>query len=363
MSKYETRNFSFRAAKPSIGPDNRLSGQAAPFNSWTTIGGAFREQIAPGAFNKSIKNGDIVLLDNHDAQHPLARMSAGTLQLSADDRGLQWKAQPNDTSYASDVVKNVRAGNYGGCSFSFQPVQESWEEDTEDGIPERTLHEVKAREISIVTFPQYTDTSVANREMVELAFEYRDAFFGRVAAEYDAYRDDAPPKPYGDVKYADPKHGKYPIDDAAHAKAAWAFINQAKNAAFYPADGVTLSEVKNAIIAAAKRFGINIADGGGTSHSRGDMSFEEWQDWHELHERREYDAWAERAQEKYLRQIVRNHERIGREIAMDAAIHGRVTDPAAHAHRARIMREARNLSVQDDNPYEWRPMPFGKRGW
>ena len=42
---------------------------------------------------------------------------------------------------------------------------------------------------------------------------------------------DTKAKPYGDVKYADPKNGKYPIDTAEHAKAAWAYINMPKNAA------------------------------------------------------------------------------------------------------------------------------------
>lgn len=65
-------------------------------------------------------------------------------------------------------------------------------------------------------------------------------------------------KPYGDVKYADPKNGKYPIDTEAHVKAAWSYINQEKNAAKYPLNGVTLSEVKSRIKAACKKFGIDI---------------------------------------------------------------------------------------------------------
>ena len=70
-------------------------------------------------------------------------------------------------------------------------------------------------------------------------------------------------KPYGDVRYADPKNGKYPIDTAAHCKAAWAYINMPKNAAMYPLNGVTLSEVKGRIAAACKKFGIEIsADSG-----------------------------------------------------------------------------------------------------
>jgi phage head maturation protease len=77
-------------------------------------------------------------------------------------------------------------------------------------------------------------------------------------------------KPYGDVKYADPKNGKYPIDTADHARAAWSYINMPKNAGQYPSNGVTLAEVKAAIMAACKHFGIDVSDdsgGGGASRS------------------------------------------------------------------------------------------------
>lgn len=78
-------------------------------------------------------------------------------------------------------------------------------------------------------------------------------------------------KPYGDVTYADPKNGKYPVDTAEHARAAWSYINMPKNAAQYPMNGVTLSEVKDRIKAACKRFGIDVSDdnssGGGASRS------------------------------------------------------------------------------------------------
>jgi HK97 family phage prohead protease len=69
-------------------------------------------------------------------------------------------------------------------------------------------------------------------------------------------------KPYGDVTYADPKNGKYPVDTEEHARAAWSYINQAKNAGMYPMNGVTLSEVKGRIRAACKKFGIDISDSG-----------------------------------------------------------------------------------------------------
>lgn len=71
-----------------------------------------------------------------------------------------------------------------------------------------------------------------------------------------------PDKPYGDVTYADTgyqKDGKkrYPLDTVAHAKSAWSYINQAKNAAFYSA--AQLKRVKGRIVKALKAFGVKVA--------------------------------------------------------------------------------------------------------
>jgi HK97 family phage prohead protease len=79
-------------------------------------------------------------------------------------------------------------------------------------------------------------------------------------------------KPYGDVTYADPENGKYPIDTEAHARSAWSYINQEKNASQYPMNGVTLAEVKAKIMAACKRFGIDVAgSGSGAPASRAEF--------------------------------------------------------------------------------------------
>jgi HK97 family phage prohead protease len=78
-----------------------------------------------------------------------------------------------------------------------------------------------------------------------------------------ANRAKTPAKPYGDVTYADPGYQKdgvkrYPIDTAAHCKAAWSYINQASNAAKYSSEN--LAKIKARIRGAAKKFGIQIAD-------------------------------------------------------------------------------------------------------
>jgi hypothetical protein len=53
-------------------------------------------------------------------------------------------------------------------------------------------------------------------------------------------------KPYGDVEYADPKNGKYPIDTVEHIRAAWNYINKGN------AEG-DVSAIKSKIIAAWKK--------------------------------------------------------------------------------------------------------------
>jgi hypothetical protein len=88
----------------------------------------------------------------------------------------------------------------------------------------------------------------------------------RTAAVPDERAADAPgdgSKPYGNVTYADPgyqKDGKkrYPLDTKAHAKAAWAFINQADNASAY--NSQQLANIKGKIKAALKKFGVTVSD-------------------------------------------------------------------------------------------------------
>src|SRR6266568_2829628 len=279
-------------AAPTASDDNHLHGRAAPFNQMTTIGRSpwgFRETIKRGAFKKSLNDGDVVLLDNHMSERPLARQSAKTLDMVEGNKGLDWDADPTDTTYAEDVVKNVRAKNYGGCSFGFEVVSDTWNQDPDDGgLPIRTLNEVKLHEISVCTFPAYGGTTVSARDQVKAAQESYNRWYERELLDLEIETNDGDgedfddddddeerdgKKPYGNVAYADPKNGKYPIDTKAHVKAAWSYINQAKNAAKYPLNGVSLSSVKAKIKAAAKKFGITISD-----ESKSEDGFEQFEE-------------------------------------------------------------------------------------
>jgi hypothetical protein len=81
-------------------------------------------------------------------------------------------------------------------------------------------------------------------------------------ATYISRRDDTDPdegrNEYGDVQFADPTNNKYPIDTAAHVRAAWSYINKESNAAKYDADEV--DAVRERIKRAAKKFGIEISE-------------------------------------------------------------------------------------------------------
>ena len=136
----------------------QLEGLAAPFNSVTTIGG-FKEQIAPGAFTRTLSESrDILALADHDAGKVLGRTRSGTLTLRETDRGLEFALALPDTSTGNDLRALAERGDLGGVSFGFRCVRDSWAGDI------RTLHEVELHEISVVqSFPAYPETTIALR--------------------------------------------------------------------------------------------------------------------------------------------------------------------------------------------------------
>ena len=73
-------------------------------------------------------------------------------------------------------------------------------------------------------------------------------------------RDDVNPKEgrreYGDVTFADPVNNKYPLDTAAHVRAAWSYINHKDNAAKYDRDEART--IKERIKRAAHEKGVEI---------------------------------------------------------------------------------------------------------
>lgn len=139
-----------------------FSGYAAVFNQWADIGGMFREQVAPGAFAKTIRQADIPFVFNHNPDTVMARTKLGTVRLSEDDKGLKVEADldPADQD-AARLITKLESRNVQKMSFAFRTIKDDWNEDGK--IPERTLREAALFDVSPVTSPAYSGTSAQLR--------------------------------------------------------------------------------------------------------------------------------------------------------------------------------------------------------
>lgn len=140
----------------------RVVGYASTFDQpYDIYGGAaaggFAETIAPGAFDKSLREQDDVRwLINHEGL-ALARTKSGTLKLVADDLGLLTDAS---LDAASPIVAGLRSalerGDVDSMSFAFEVTRQTWSPD----YGQRRITEVKLYDVSAVTFPANDQTMV-----------------------------------------------------------------------------------------------------------------------------------------------------------------------------------------------------------
>jgi HK97 family phage prohead protease len=148
-----------------------FAGYAAVFNSETNLG-PFREQVAPTAFNKTIRDGaDVRFLVNHDGL-PFARTKSGTLSLDTDERGLRVEARLDPKNPEVQALASaMRRGDLDQMSFGFQTVQDEWDDSAEPSL--RTLKEVRLFDVSVVTYPAYEDTTAELRSQAEQVWDQR----------------------------------------------------------------------------------------------------------------------------------------------------------------------------------------------
>jgi len=140
----------------------RLTGYAALYDTETVIGGLFREVIAPGAFRSALQRGDDVrALFNHDPNVLLGRASNGTLRLAEDGVGLRYEVDLPDTQAGRDLWTLVERGDITQSSFAFAVDDEVWERG--DALGLRVVKDVRLFDVSPVTYPAYSETSVLAR--------------------------------------------------------------------------------------------------------------------------------------------------------------------------------------------------------
>jgi HK97 family phage prohead protease len=140
-----------------------LHGHFAVFNKWTEIDsifeGRFLEQLAPGAFAKTIKENraNMRVLFQHGKDPQIGNKPLGPIDvLEEDATGARYEVPLLDTTYNRDLIPGLEKGLY-GASFRFRVTREDVNNKPErssanpDGIPERTIREVQLQEFGPVT--------------------------------------------------------------------------------------------------------------------------------------------------------------------------------------------------------------------
>jgi len=173
METKEIRSFDFEVrAEQDEARGNILEGRAIVYGQRTNLGW-YDEIIAPDAL-KDTDLRDVRLLVNHNTDMiPLARSrnnnANSTMQLSVDDEGLTIRANldtENNTD-AKALYSAAERGDISGMSFMFVTDSDSWD-DLESDHPTRTITGIKrVLEVSAVTFPAYSQTSLEARGLAD----------------------------------------------------------------------------------------------------------------------------------------------------------------------------------------------------
>tara|TARA_R110000824_G_scaffold68953_1_gene177749 strand:+ start:4410 stop:5459 length:1050 start_codon:yes stop_codon:yes gene_type:complete len=152
----ETRFFNIESRIDKKQGKDVVIGHAAVFNSLSEDLGGFKEKILPGAFDDVLDN-DVRAYFNHDPNFLLGRVSAGTLRLGVDQKGLRYELDIPNTSAGRDLKENMKLGNITQSSFAFTLGRDgdSWERN-EDGNDIRIIHKVdRLYDVSPVSLPAY----------------------------------------------------------------------------------------------------------------------------------------------------------------------------------------------------------------
>jgi HK97 family phage prohead protease len=126
-----------------------------PYNSRSEEMWGFVEQIAPGAFKRTLGVGkDIFAFWAHDSSKVLGSNRAGTLAFEDKTDGLHFSVELRENEVSKDYFEAVERGDVTGVSFGFYAEREEWDNTQEPAV--RTLKEINLLEVSPgVAFPAY----------------------------------------------------------------------------------------------------------------------------------------------------------------------------------------------------------------
>lgn len=161
-TQIQTRSRESEFTTRDEGGDLYIEGYFAVFNSNYELWKGATESIAQGAFANTLGD-DIRALIDHETRLVLGRNKAGTLELREDSHGLWGKVRinQNDTD-AMNLYERVKRGDVDQCSFGFDITEEETD-FREDGTIHWTIKSVRLYEVTVCTFPAYTETNISAR--------------------------------------------------------------------------------------------------------------------------------------------------------------------------------------------------------
>jgi HK97 family phage prohead protease len=174
METKEIRSFDFEI-RTEVNEDrgHEIEGRAIVYGQRTNLGW-YDEIIADGAL-KDTDLRDVRLLVNHNTNMiPLARSrnnnANSTMQLSVvEGEGMDIRADLDyeNNAEAKSLYSAIERGDISGMSFMFVVDSDSWD-DLESEHPTRTITGIKrVLEVSAVTFPAYSATSINARGLAD----------------------------------------------------------------------------------------------------------------------------------------------------------------------------------------------------
>lgn len=174
MEQKEIRSFDFEIrAEVNEDRGHEIEGRAIVYGQRTNLGW-YDEIIADGAL-KDTDLRDVRLLVNHNTNMiPLARSrnnnANSTMQLSVvEGEGMDIRADLDyeNNAEAKSLYSAIERGDISGMSFMFVVDSDSWD-DLESEHPTRTITGIKrVLEVSAVTFPAYSATSINARGLAD----------------------------------------------------------------------------------------------------------------------------------------------------------------------------------------------------
>jgi len=168
----------------SRGVSRVIRGHAIVFDKLSENLGGFREKIAPSAVDRTLQDGiDLRALVDHDSARLIGRTSAGTLRVEKDGQGLRVEIDPPETTAGQDIVESIRRRDTTGMSFAFKVMPDGDDWDFKVDPPVRTVTDMLVREVSIVTWPAYPQTSVALRSLAARQQSTKSGGYPKTIAE------------------------------------------------------------------------------------------------------------------------------------------------------------------------------------